>query len=132
LYRFSSLRSSYLADANVDSAHLYATGYGFGPGWYGGGWYWNPWFSAYTFIPGDGIFYSPFGYGFYSPLWAYRAPYFWGGHHEFGPGYRSQAFRGGFRGTPAHVGAVGGSGGFHGGTMGGGFHGGGSAGGGRR
>ena len=94
LYRFSSLRSSYLAQANVDAARIYVNGYGYGPGWYGAGWYWNPWFSAYTFIPGDGIFYSPFGYGFYSPLWAYRAPYFWGGrnYRSFGPGYRAPSF----------------------------------------
>lgn len=52
LYRFSSLRSSYLAEANVDVARGYVSGYGYGPGWYGAGWYWNPWFSAYTFIPG--------------------------------------------------------------------------------
>ena len=78
LYRFSSLRSSYLAEANVDQASAYVAGFGYGPGWYGAGWYWDPWFSAYTFIPGDGIFYSPFGYGFYSPLWAYQAPYYSG------------------------------------------------------
>jgi len=63
LYRWSGLRSSYLAEANVDAARIYvANGWGpWGPGWWGAGWYWSPWFSAYTFIPGDGIFYSPFG-----------------------------------------------------------------------
>jgi hypothetical protein len=93
LYRFSSLRSAYLADANMDAARIYVNGFGYGPGWYGAGWYWDPWFSAYTFIPGDGIFYSPFGYGFYSPLWVYRAPYFWGGHYyrSFNHGYRPPA-----------------------------------------
>jgi len=135
LYRFSSLRSSYLAEANVDAAHIYASGYGYGPGWYGSGWYWDPWFSAYTFIPGNGIFYSPFGYGFYSPLWAYRAPYFWGGHYYrgFGPEYRNPAIRGGvgFRGTPGHMGPVS-EPGFRGGAVGGGFHAGGLGGSGRR
>lgn len=94
LYRFSSLRSAYLAEANMDAARIYVNGFGYGPGWYGAGWYWNPWFASYTFIPGNGIFYSPFGYGFYSPLWAYRAPYFWGGHYSrsFGAGYRAPTF----------------------------------------
>jgi hypothetical protein len=78
LYRWSSLRSAYLAEANVNAAALYAqNGWGpWGPGWWGADWYWNPWFGAYTFIPGDGIFYSPFGWGFYSPWWVYQAPYY--------------------------------------------------------
>ena len=60
LYRFSYLRSQYLAEANVDVARNYYAG---GPGWYGAGWYWNPWFAGYTWIPGDGILYSPFRLG---------------------------------------------------------------------
>jgi len=76
LYRWTSLRSSYLAEANVDNSSTYAYG---GPGWYGDGWYWDPWFDAYTFMPWDGIFYSPFGWGFYSPWCAFGAPIFWGG-----------------------------------------------------
>jgi hypothetical protein len=138
LYRFSSLRSSYLADANMDAAHGYLAGYGYGPGWYGSGWYWDPWFSAYTFIPGDGFFYSPFGFGFYSPLFVSRAPFFWGGHyyHNFGPGYRGVGFaHPGFaghgfaghgfagHGFAGHAGAVGGSS-MHGSAMSGGMRGG--------
>ena len=111
-YRWSSLRSSYLAEANVDTARMYA-GAGGTPyaAWYGTGWYWDPWFDAYTFLPGDGIFYDPFGWGFYSPWFAFDAPYFgfgygygyggygyggygypgFGGHRHFGPGYRPPA-----------------------------------------
>jgi len=63
LYRWSSLRSSYTAEANVDRAQNYTMG-----GWYGAGWDWDPYYSCYTYIPGDGIFYSPFGWGFYSPF----------------------------------------------------------------
>jgi hypothetical protein len=106
LYRFSSLRSAYLSEANMDQARVYVAGYGFGPGWYGPGWYWSPWFSAYTFIPGDGFFYSPFGWGFYSPLWVYRAPFYWGGHYyrSYGPGYRAPAIA---RPSPgAHAGPI--------------------------
>jgi len=87
-YRWASLRASYLAEANVDQARRYAGGAGWSPGgWYGDGWYWNPWFSAYTFIPGDGIFYDPFGWGFYSPWMAFGAPYFGYGYGGFGYGY---------------------------------------------
>src|SRR5579872_115110 len=88
LYRWSSLRSAYLAEANVNAAGLYASS-GWGPwgfGWWGADWYWDPWFSAYTFIPGDGIFYSPFGWGFYSPWLAYESPLFYR-YGGFGYGY---------------------------------------------
>jgi hypothetical protein len=87
LYRWSSLRSAYVAEANVNAARIYVDeGWGpWGPGWWGAGWYWNPWFSAYTFIPGDGIFYSPFGWGFYSPWLVYRAPLYFHGY-SYGPG----------------------------------------------
>jgi hypothetical protein len=88
LYRWTSLRSSYLAEANVDAARTYVVG---GPGWFGYGWYWDPWFSAYTFIPGDGIFYSPFGWGYYSPGFVWGAPFFYGGryYHHFAGDYRA-------------------------------------------
>jgi len=88
LYRWSSLRSSYVAEANVDAAGAYAnSGWGpWGPGWWGAGWYWDPWFDGFTFIPGDGIFFSPFGWGFYSPWFAYMAP-FYGGYGYGGYGY---------------------------------------------
>jgi hypothetical protein len=90
LYRWSSLRSSYLAEANVDAAALYQNnGAGpWGPGWWGADWYWDPYYDSYTFIPGDGIFYSPFGWGFYSPWWVTEAPFYpYGGYGYGGYGY---------------------------------------------
>jgi FecR protein len=128
IYQWSSLRSSYLAEANVDAARVYeANGY-YGPGWVGAGWYWAPGFGGYTFIPGNGILYSPFGFGFYSPLVVFRSPLFIGGpfHRGFVGGFRPgfAGFRGRpvpasrgpvFRGTPAF------HGGFHGGFGGGHF-----------
>lgn len=72
-YRWASLRSSYLAQANRESASVYVAG---GTGWYGPGWYWNPWYSSYTWIPGAGVLWSPFGWGFYSPFTVYSAPIF--------------------------------------------------------
>jgi hypothetical protein len=131
LYRFSNLRSEYLAEANVDAARIYVTG---GPGWFGPGWYWDPFFTAYTWIPGEGFLYSPFGWGFYSPGWVGYAGYYGGyyGRYPYGYGrgharayvgpHNSAGFAGRTGGAPvAHsFGAMGG--GFHGG--GGGFHGG--------
>ncbi len=134
LYRFSNLRSEYLAEANADAARIYVAG---GPGWYGPGWYWDPFFTAYTWIPGGGVLYSPFGWGFYSPWWVGYAPYYGGypyryarpyvaGHH--GLGYVGHPV-GGFRGAPrasAHSFGVMGGGLRGGGVMRGGFHGGGA------
>jgi len=37
--------------------------------------------TKYTFVPGDGIWYSPFGWGFYSPWLAYEAPFFGYGYY---------------------------------------------------
>ena len=153
LYRWSGLRSAYVAEANVNAAPNYVAGAWYGPGWFGPGWYWDPWFGSYTFIPGDGIFYSPFGWGFYSPFWVYSAPYFYGGGYyrhfsptvrDWGPGphyvpgsgprgttygYRPGAVGGG-QGYAGHGGFRGGDG-FHeggdihgGGFVGGGFDGG--------
>jgi hypothetical protein len=145
LYRWSSLRSEYLSQANIDTAQLYYANNWWGPGWLGAGWdagwYWNPWFSGFTFMPWDGYLYSPFGWGFYSPYWAYRAPIVGGGFHHFngsrpaaiGHGFHGNAVHafngGGFRGGSAGAFHGGGVGGFHGGGFGG-FHGGGFHGGG--
>jgi FecR protein len=112
LYNWSSLRSAYIAEANADLAPTYIVGGGFGPGWFGLGWYWDPWFSCYTFLPGNGMFYSPFGWGFYSPIWAYRLGYTRGfnGHfphtfstdpHAWGPGLHNAPVLRGGRLTPA-------------------------------
>jgi hypothetical protein len=71
LYAWSNLRSEYLSQAAIESARAYIVNpYGF----YGAGWYWNPWFGMYSFLPGSGFLYSPFGWGFFSPGFAYYAP----------------------------------------------------------
>jgi hypothetical protein len=108
----------------------YANGW-YGPGWWGPGWYWDPWFSGFTFLPGDGFFYSPFGWGFYSPLVAWRAPLVIGsGVHHF-DGNRPVAIGHGFRNhaVTAYHGGYAMDGGTNGGMHGGGmaeFHGGGA------
>jgi hypothetical protein len=73
LYAWSKLRSQYLADANASSAQTIV---GNNPGWWAGtGWYWNPWYSTWSFIPGSGYLYNPWGFGFYSPsYWGYYGP----------------------------------------------------------
>ncbi len=75
LYQWSSLRSQYLSEAAAATARTYVIN---NAGWYGPGWYWNPYWSSYSFIPGAGVLYSPFGWGFYSPVYMYRyAPYYY-------------------------------------------------------
>jgi hypothetical protein len=127
LYKWSSLRSQDLGAANVDLAAQYA-GYGaFNPGWY-----WDSSLYSYDWLPGGyDPFFSPFGYGFYSPY------YLWGGGFVYGRGFygRGYGFRGGYgfsgvRGAGFRGGAVGGH--AVGGGGGGGFHGGGGGGGGHR
>jgi hypothetical protein len=112
-YNWSALRSEYASEANVDVAPFVPSGYA-APGWF-----WDPWFSGYTFVPGNGIFYSPFGWGFYSPAWigyapgfyygrpyGYYRPGFYGRPHYIAPSGRIAA---GMRGAPGiHAPAVGG------------------------
>jgi len=78
-YRWSARRDEYVAQANISAAKTArdsgysgmgynGTGYngtGMTPGL--GSWAWNPWFGMFTYLPFDGMYQSPFGYGFYSP-----------------------------------------------------------------
>lgn len=115
LYRWSSLRSEYLSEANVNAAQMYYVNGWYGPGWWGPGWYWDPWFSGFTFLPASGFFYNPFGWGFYSPLMVWRAPVvISGGVHHFDGG-RPVAIGHGFHNhaVTAFHGGYGRAGGFH-------------------
>jgi hypothetical protein len=114
LYRWSSVRSAYLAQANQATAqYIYA---GYDPFW-GSGWYWNPYFTSWSWLPGDGFFYSPFGYPFFSPAYAIYAPRFGYGYGRFGAGYRGGFASRGIAMAPRASGFAGG--GFHGGGGGG-------------
>ncbi|QNI35422.1 FecR domain-containing protein [Edaphobacter albus] len=115
LYNWSSLRSQYLGEANANLAESYAASASFYPGWY-----WAGWPYGYTWLPGSGLYSSPFGYGFYSPYYYrvygpgfYGSPYGWYGRPYGG------SYRGGVVVTRPSGGFSGGVGGFHGG---GGFH----------
>jgi hypothetical protein len=137
LYGWSNLRSEYEAQASMQSARNVFVGGG--SYWDGPGWYWNPYWSMYGFIPGDGIWFSPFGWPFYSPWVVYSAPWYGYGFHGYG--FRGNGFVAGARHVGAsamasHAGFGGTGGGFAGhGFAGGGFAGGmhgGFGGGGRR
>ncbi|MBV8475145.1 MAG: hypothetical protein JOZ36_00640 [Acidobacteria bacterium] len=102
LYGWSSLRSAYLAEANESTARIYATNGWYVLRWLGAGWYWSPWFGAYTFIPADGYISSPFGWGLYSPLWVYRAPYGYENYYHTFASFNSNIVHRGSAGpTPA-------------------------------
>jgi FecR protein len=131
LYAWSNLRSEYVAEASMQSARNVFVGGG--AYWDGPGWYWNPYWDMYGFIPGDGIWYSPFGWPFYSPWVAYGYGFgygFRGYGHTFaalqGHGHVSGsaiASGGRFAGSARMGGGLGGhgfAGGMHGGFGGGG------------
>ena len=94
LYVWTRDRSESLAAANVVSAQSmsssagsgyygvgsgYGSGYGYGYGYgygnsglygmspWGGGWFYNPYLTMFTFVPSAGVFWNPWGYGFFSP-----------------------------------------------------------------
>jgi hypothetical protein len=87
LYRWSSVRSAYLAEANVVTAQSVYMGYS---PYVGPGWYWSPFYAWWSWLPGDGFFYSPFGYPFFSPGYVAYARY--GGY-----GFRGGAYSVGAR-----------------------------------
>jgi hypothetical protein len=84
--RWASRRAEYISVANVSAARNASTngllGYGTT-----GTWAYNPWFGLYTFLPGIGYGYSPYGWGLYSPYtvgYAY-VPYLYGGGGSVAP-----------------------------------------------
>jgi len=96
LYSWSSLRSSYLAEANVDEANMLLDG-GWGGGWGGdpfwgpgwgwggmgwggwGGWGWDPGSRHTRSCPGGGLLIARLAGDFIHPALSVRAP-FYGGH----------------------------------------------------
>jgi hypothetical protein len=112
LYQWSSVRSGYLAEANMATAQNIYLGYG--PYW-GAGWYWSPYYAAWSWLPGDGFFYSPFGYPFFSPAYIVYAPRYGFGYRGGPFMARSFAARSGVNMAPRFSGG----GGFHGGGGGG-------------
>jgi hypothetical protein len=84
-YNWASRRSEYVAAANVSAARA-AGNSPLGSGCYNnslavnspgsincnpygyGSWAWNPYYGMYTYLPGYGYGYNPFGWAFYSPF----------------------------------------------------------------
>jgi hypothetical protein len=110
LYRWSSLRSQYLEQASIDAARVVVVNHA----WGGPGWYWDPYWGMYSFLPGSGFLYSPFGYGYYSPIglgFAYGYPRYYRTPVIVGrPRVQGVAPRSAFRGNGGFH-----SNGFHGG-----------------
>jgi hypothetical protein len=91
LYAWSNTRAQYNAAATYagSTAASNSGGYGFSS-YSSPGWYWANGFNSYMWMPGNGAFYSPFGWGFYGPgLVAYApvmgVPYY--GGYGYGYGY---------------------------------------------
>jgi hypothetical protein len=92
LSRWSERRAEYVSMANVSAAKYVSNS---GTGLSSSGWYFNPYFGMFTYIPMNGMFYSPYGYSYFSPYTVYRvyqAPgnYYTGGNSGFTGGSRTQ------------------------------------------
>jgi hypothetical protein len=92
-------RSQVLSAASMSSARSINSGgsgylasgiYGLGGGLWTSGWYFNPYLGMYTFVPGGGTFFNPWGYGFFSPTTVYNyylpTTYWYGGGGARGTG----------------------------------------------
>jgi hypothetical protein len=89
LFRWSSLRSDYLAEDNQQVAGMYPAE-GYAPGWY-----WDPYALNYTFLGPYG-FASPFGWGFAPFGWMGWGPgWGWGWGGWYGPGFYGGGYYGG-------------------------------------
>jgi hypothetical protein len=101
LAKWSMRRSQDVSVANVSAAKsLHDSGGSFGPN---GGWFYNSFYSMYTYIPGNGVYWNPYGYGFFSPYTVYNLYYpgnYGGGGYGGGNGNRG----GGFSGSNGHMG----------------------------
>ncbi len=88
-YRWSARRDEYVAEANLSAAKYvsspggmgFGSSTGLGAGSGAGMWGWNQWYGMFTYVPYDGMYMSPFGYAFYSPMMvgSFYAPYYYGG-----------------------------------------------------
>jgi hypothetical protein len=87
LYAWSNVRSEYDAGASYASARTVTSnsynntyggwaGYpgGLGNGFGGPGWFYNGMWDSWAWLPGNNYFFSPFGWGFYSPAYIRYAP----------------------------------------------------------
>jgi hypothetical protein len=108
-YAWNGLRSGYIASANVSAARgLLASG----SSWNANGWMFDPFFGAFTFVPYNGLLYSPYGWAFWSPAYVmYAPPPVYGGGGFVGSGFtgggRPGTIVGSRPGAPPRVGTSG-------------------------
>lgn len=83
LYAWSSGRSAMIAQANLSVARSMSRGYRGASAWA-----WYPGLGMYTYLPGAGMIYSPFGWSLYSPaiVHAWYFPVYRGGYRGSGSG----------------------------------------------
>lgn len=90
LNRWSERRASYVSMANVGAANTLRSSLFNGNTSFMGGWYWNSNFAMYSFVPGlGGMFYSPYGFPYFSPFDVDMAfmPGFYYSPYGYGYGY---------------------------------------------
>jgi hypothetical protein len=131
LYVWSMARSEAESQVSTAAARNPSVYYAAGPGWF-----WDPYWNFYGFWPADAALFSPFGWGFYSPLYFGYGFYgggFYGGRYvaahyylahsgQYAIANRRVAAGAGMRTTGLARSTMSG---FHAGGFGGGFHGGG-------
>ncbi|HEX4274862.1 MAG TPA: hypothetical protein VHZ74_05890 [Bryobacteraceae bacterium] len=97
LYLWTRDRSQSLSAASMASARSLSyngfgggSGYSSSPGIWNSGWFYNQYLGMYSFVPGAGTYFNPWGYGFFSPgtVYNYYAPttYWYGGGGARGTG----------------------------------------------
>jgi hypothetical protein len=88
LYAWSNARAQYDAAVSYQGAKsVYDSGgYGYASGYQSSGLYWNNPYNSWMWMPGNGAFYSPFGWGFYGPGVVAYAPVI--GYGGYAGGYR--------------------------------------------
>jgi hypothetical protein len=100
LSRWSERRGEYISMANVSAAKYVNDS---GSGMSSNGWFYNPYFGMFTYIPMNGMFYSPYGYPYYSPgrvYQVYQNPGYYSGGRS-GNGGAAPVTNTGFANTPA-------------------------------
>lgn len=80
LYAWSKVRDEYesasslVAARSVNVNNSFTSFGGWGGGYYAPGWFWNTGWNSWAWLPGNGAFFSPFGFGYFSPIYAMYAP----------------------------------------------------------
>jgi hypothetical protein len=105
-HRWASRRSSYIAVANIAAAKRLRDN---GTSWAVSNWLYNPYLGCFTYIPVSGMYYSPFGWAFYSPRTVQRVYYRPPVQVYNPPSAGFDSFGGGGAGTRSYSGYSGGS-----------------------